>query len=341
MSRDESITADDTQPDTEMLVALIRGAGRREQPPEPARQMALAVALEAWRAKTAHLRRRTAARWTTAAAIAAGAAGLALYALLPRVGMQVPATPVATLERSVGLLEARLDDGGWRVLDEETSLLKGTRLRTGAGARAALRLAGGASLRLAEDTEVTLASPPLLELVGGRAYVDSSDGGIGSRVEIVTSIANATDVGTQFEVSLSHDRYRLRVREGRVLLRHGHGRTEGAAGEELAIGPEGFVERGSVPVMGAEWRWVESIATAPDVNDQPVTQLLDWVARETGRPIRFKDAEVERRAASTILHGSIRNLAPLDALSLMLATTDLDYVELSDGTLLIQARPVH
>jgi hypothetical protein len=93
--------------------------------------------------------------------------------------------------------------------------------------------------------------------------------------------------------------------------------------------------------MSAEWRWVESIATAPDVNDQPVMELLDWVARETGRPIRFKDAEVERRAASTILHGSVRNLAPLDALSLMLATTDLDYVELTDGTLLIQARPVH
>lgn len=341
MSSDESITADETQRDTEMLIALIRGAGRREQPPEPARQMALAVALEAWRAKTAHLRRRSAARWTAAAAIAAGAAGLTLYALLPRVAMQVPATPVATLERGVGLVEAQLEDGGWQALGEDAALLKGTRLRTGAGARAALRLAGGASLRLAEDTEVTLASPPLLELVAGRAYVDSGGGGISSRVEIVTSIANATDIGTQFEVSLSHDRYRLRVREGRVLLRHGHARTESAAGDELTIGPASVLERRSVPVMGDEWRWVESIATAPDVNDQPVTELLDWVARETGRPIRFKDAEVERRAASTILHGSIRNLAPLDALSLMLATTDLDYVELTDGTLLIQARPVH
>jgi hypothetical protein len=340
MSSDESTIADETQRDTEMLIALIQSAGRRAEPPEAARQMALAVALEAWRTKTAHLRRRNAARWATATAIAAGAAGLALYGLLPRVTMQVPATRVATLERGIGTVEARRpEDGDWQVLGEDTALLKGTRLRTGGGARAALRLAGGASLRLAEDSEITLAGPPLLELVRGRAYVDS--GGSGSRVEIVTSIANATDVGTQFEVSLSDDRYRLRVREGRVLLRHGHARTESAAGEELTIGPSGILERSSVPVMGEEWRWVESIATAPDVNDQPVTELLDWVARETGRPIRFKDAEVERRAGSTILHGSIRNLAPLDALSLMLATTDLDYIELTDGTLLIQARPDH
>jgi ferric-dicitrate binding protein FerR (iron transport regulator) len=339
MSSDESTTADETTRDTEMLIALIRSAGRRAQPPEAARQIALAVALEAWRAKTAQRRRRNAARWT-AAAIAAGAAALALHGLLSRVTTQVPATPVATLERWIGTVEAqRPEDRDWQVLGEDTALLKGTRVRTGGGARAALRLAGGASLRLAEHTEITLAEPPLLELVGGRAYVDS--GGSVSRVEIVTSIANATDVGTQFEVSLGLDRYRLRVREGRVLLRHGHARTESAAGDELTIGPSGLLTRGSVPVMGEQWRWVESIATAPDVNEQPVTELLDWVARETGRPIRFKDAEVERRAASTILHGSVRNLAPLDALSLMLATTDLDYVELTDGTLLIQAKPVH
>ena len=72
----------------------------------------------------------------------------------------------------------------------------------------------------------------------------------------------------------------------------------------------------------------------------PVTELLNWVARETGRSIRFQDAEVKRRAAATILHGSIRHLAPLDALTIMLATTDLDYVELADGTLLIQSRSV-
>ena len=81
------------------------------------------------------------------------------------------------------------------------------------------------------------------------------------------------------------------------------------------------------------------MASAPEINEQPVTELLEWVARETGRPIRYKDSEVERRAATTILHGSIRHFAPLEALGVMLATTNLEYVELPDGTLLIQTRP--
>jgi ferric-dicitrate binding protein FerR (iron transport regulator) len=178
----------------------------------------------------------------------------------------------------------------------------------------------------------------LLELASGRAYVDNDGRRGAARVEIVTAIATVTDVGTQFEVNLAGDRYRLRVREGRVRLRLGAERIDGIAGDELTVGSDGAVARRSIAPTDDEWRWVESVATAPDVNDQPVTALLTWVARETGRVIRFKDAEVKRRAAATILHGSIRHLAPLDALSVMLATTDLDYVELSDGTLLIHAR---
>ena len=188
-------------------------------------------------------------------------------------------------------------------------------MRTGPGGRAAVRLASGISLRLAENSEIVFAKPPLIELAAGRAYVDNDGRQAGARVEIITSIANVTDVGTQFEVGLVGDQYRLRVRQGRVQLRHGMARIDGIAGDELTIRADGAVERSSISPTDDEWRWVEAIATAPDVNDRPVTELLNWVARETGRPIRFQDADVERRAGSIILHGSIRHLAPLDALS--------------------------
>jgi ferric-dicitrate binding protein FerR (iron transport regulator) len=176
--------------------------------------------------------------------------------------------------------------------------------------------------------------------LAGRAYIDSGRGErAGEPVEIVTPTATAIDVGTQFEVSLLGETYRLRVREGRVVLRHGGENSDGAAGDQLLIGPDGRLERTSILTTDADWQWVESVAAAPDINEQPVTELLDWVTRETGRPIRYKDSEVERRAATTVLHGSIRHLAPLEALGVMLATTNLEYVELPDGTLLIQSKP--
>jgi ferric-dicitrate binding protein FerR (iron transport regulator) len=341
MSSDDPSITDETPREIEALAGLIRSAGRRADPPESARQRTLAIALEAWRGKTARVRRRRSARWlATGSAVAAGLTALVMNGGLWRTPVDVPAVPVAKLERGIGTVEIRPPGAGdWRLLDDQAPLVGGARMRTGPGGRAAVRLASGVSLRLAENSEIVFAKPPLLELVAGRAYVDNDGRQAGARVEIITSIAKVTDVGTQFEVRLTGDQYRLRVRQGRVHLRHGTARIEGMAGDEVTINADGAVERSSISPMDDQWRWVEAIATAPDVNDRPVTELLNWVARETGRPIRFQDGAVERRAASIMLHGSIRHLAPLDALTVMLATTDLDYVELADGTLLIQTRP--
>jgi ferric-dicitrate binding protein FerR (iron transport regulator) len=332
---------EETPLEIEALAGLIRSAGRRMEPPESARRVVLTAALEAWREKAATKRRRRAASWVAAgSAIAASVATLWIYGLPWRTPVDVPAVPVARLERAIGSVETRLPGGhDWQPLTDLATLTGSAGIRTAAGAGAAVRLANGVSLRLAENTEVALARGALVELAHGRLYVDNDGRRPGARVEIVTSIATVTDVGTQFEVNLTRDQYRLRVREGLVQLRLGTQRIDGAAGDELTIGGDGAVARTSIAKTDADWRWTESLATAPDINDRPVIELLDWVARETGRTIRFEDPDVARRAAVTILHGSIRHLAPLDALDVMLATTDLDYVELADGTLLIQAKP--
>ena len=47
--------------------------------------------------------------------------------------------------------------------------------------------------------------------------------------------------------------------------------------------------------------------------------------------------EVEQRAETVVLHGNIRNLAPIAALEAMLATTDLEYA-LRDDTMEIRNR---
>src|SRR5687767_4454713 len=341
MSSDDQTMSDETQREFEALADLLRSAGRRIDPPEAARQQAFAVALEAWREKSATVRRRRSTRWLAAgSAIAAGMMVVLLNDWPWRTPVDVPNVPIARLERGVGTVETRLPGArDWRLLDDHEPLVGGTSIRTASGGRAAVRLASGISLRLAENTEVAFAKPPLLELAAGRVYVDNDGRRGDARVEIITSIASVTDVGTQFEINLTGEQYRLRVREGRVRLRHGTARIDGLAGDELTIGEDGSVARTWIAPTDGDCRWVEAIATAPEVNDRPVTELLNWVARETGRSIRFQDAEVKRRAAATILHGSIRHLAPLDALTIMLATTDLDYVELADGTLLIQPRP--
>ena len=339
MNRDEPRAESASSSESELLAELIRSAGRRADPPQSAYLRSLEAATEAWQRKLDRARRRRTTRVATAAA--ASAAILSLLLALPEQEAP-PAVHVATLDRVIGTLEIRSPGrAGWQLYrDDAAQLRAGARLRTAADGRAALLLSHGASLRLAERTDVLLVGPASVELLAGKAYVDS--GGqlqAGVAVQIVTRAATATEVGTQFEVALDGQQYRLRVREGRVILRHGGKRDDGRAGEQLAIDATGRLKRTAIRPTDQVWQWVESVASAPDLNEQPVSALLAWVARETGRPIRYSDSEVERRAAATILHGSVRHLAPLEALGVMLATTNLEYVELADGTLLIQSRP--
>jgi hypothetical protein len=62
------------------------------------------------------------------------------------------------------------------------------------------------------------------------------------------------------------------------------------------------------------------------------------VARQTGRRLRFAEPETEARARAVVLHGKAADLAPLDALELVLSTTDLEYVLPSDEVIIVRKR---
>ena len=50
----------------------------------------------------------------------------------------------------------------------------------------------------------------------------------------------------------------------------------------------------SIDTTGASWAWVETLAPEVDIEDRPLEEFLDWVARETGRKLVLAD---EQRAA--------------------------------------------
>jgi ferric-dicitrate binding protein FerR (iron transport regulator) len=175
-------------------------------------------------------------------------------------------------------------------------------------------------------------------VLAGKVYIDTGAARSANGVEVVTEAGTAVDVGTQFEVLYRDGEYRLRVREGRVMLRRDAGEVDGEAGEQLKILPGGEIERTRIEEDDPGWDWAESLAPAPDIDKQPVTVLLTWVARETGRAVRFASPDIERKAGTTILHGNIRHLAPLEALSVMLATTDFEYTLPDDATILIRLK---
>lgn len=321
----------DRQNGPDIVASLIRAAGRRTEPPEDAYQQVLTAASAAFREKIAERRGRN---WM----LLAGAAGVAALtiAFLLQWNATSAQSQVARVARVIGAAELAAD-GGWKPMTESGgALAESARLRTKAGGSVALALDGGASLRLAAATEVQMDGPRRILLRSGTLYLDNA-GNVGAGYQIETPVGTAHDIGTQFELRVADGVLRLRVREGRVEIDRAGEIVSGSAGEQLDIDVLGSVSRSPIAATDTAWQWVETIAPVPDIDGQPVTVLLTWVARETGRNLHYESAVVEARAASVILHGNIQHLAPLAALDVMLATTDLEYA-LVDDTMEIRVR---
>jgi ferric-dicitrate binding protein FerR (iron transport regulator) len=321
--------------DRDPLGEVVRIVGRRLAPPEAHYEQVLAAATDAWQRKVRSRRRR---RWllATAAAMITMAVGLiAVLQWMPRNS----AIATATVVRGNAALRLS-DDQAWQPLHPGSPIPAGTLVRTGARGTLALTLDGGTAVRVKELSDVTLESTDMLRLRGGTIYVDSGLGQNGQSVRIQTDLGTVRDIGTIFEIRATPSSLRIRVREGRVdleipaqseLLQTG-------AGEQLEIDPLGTIRRSDLASSDAAWRWAEALATAPEIEGRPLLQFLAWVARETGRRLEFEEPAIEAQAREVVLHGKTRDLAPLQALDLLLSTTDLEYVLPSDDVIVIRRR---
>src|SRR5262245_47008129 len=162
--------------ETDVVARLIRSAGRRPEPPASEYRRTFAIATAALTRKRAARRRRQ-SLFLLAASVAVAAIAVAVYLpLSPR-----PVQQVAEVERVIGAVEWSPSlEAGWQPARESAALTPGSRLRSLAGSRVGLVLAGGASVRIAPGTEVELESTERLRLREGMLYVDSSaaDAGI-------------------------------------------------------------------------------------------------------------------------------------------------------------------
>lgn len=319
--------------DDDFISTLIRNAGPLEEPPSAHYEAVLAATGAAWQRK---VRRRRLNRLVFAMAASALVAA-ALFGL--NTTRHDPA-PMRVARADIVLGEVEVGHGGdsrWAPLSSSgDELSRGSRLRSGPDGAAGLLLGDDLSLRLAADTELLIEDLDRIRLFTGAVYVDTgSDAGAESRIEIVTPAGRVWDVGTQFEVRYLTDTLTLRVREGRVILEREDEQSHGLAGQQIDVDSLGRVTRTAVDTYSPEWQWVQAVAPAPYAHDLTVRELLEWVARETGRSIQFAEPGLATRTSRTVLHGNPHRLRPMEALAVMLATTDLDYTIVGEGEILV------
>ncbi len=323
----------------EQIARLLRFAGPRLAVPTETSARVRSLVHDEWQASIHARRRRRAYLWTGTGLAAAAALALAAGLTLRTDPVASPGPPqlVATLEAgTVRQLQPGDEPGasGSRLAAGDT-VFSGTQVRTAAGTRAALRLAGGSSLRLGFDTLVRFESPSELVLEAGRLYLDSGlFGEESSSVSVHTDLGLVEEIGTQFEVDVRDQGLRVRVREGEVSLGQGGRAWAAPAGVELSMSEEGELSRGSVPIFGPQWDWILEIAPAFELEGSRLESFLDWVGRETGWEMRYAESGLKVSTADTVLHGSIAGLRPDQALEAVLPTCGLAFSE-EGGTVTI------
>lgn len=321
----------------DVVAVLLRAGGRREVPPEEAYRAVLAAAESALQDK---LRRRRLWRfgWALAAAAALGvvAVGLRQHILPPAAPPAV--VSVASVDRLDGLVEGRdSEDARWAAVNPARPLTSGSLVRTGRNSGAGLLLQQQLSLRIAAESEVELTDPQRIRLLRGAIYVDAAPEG-SARLVVATPLGSVRHVGTQFEVRNEPTRLRVLVREGLVQLDRDSGPLQVSAGEGLVVDVAGDVVRLAIEPHDPAWRWTQALAPMPEFDERPASDLLTWVARQTGRTLHYVTPQAEQRAATIILHGQFERMAPLQALEVTQATTDLVIELKEDGRVSIGTR---
>jgi ferric-dicitrate binding protein FerR (iron transport regulator) len=297
------------------VALLIRRAGARPAPSDDRTARVRAATTRAWKSA---VRERRLRRWYWAGGAVAAAAGLIVAVAVWRVPRPVPqpleplavatAGTFAAVSGNVSVVGA---GGLVTAAVQGAAAPNASVVNTGEGSTASMRLDAGGELRLAAETRMALTDRRTVRLERGTIYIDSEGATPGS-FTVITPAGIVRDIGTRFEVRVSSEALtRVRVREGAVQLERGDAIHRAPAGTELSLA-DGVVRTRAIAAFDPEWHWTTSAAPAFTVEGATLESFLTWVEREGGFSI--DSAAVPARLRGTILHGSVSNMTPGDAL---------------------------
>ena len=319
--------------DDKALEALFRHASTRKRAPLEVETEVREELHSEWQALTRRRRiRRHVGGWAIAASVV-----LALFISVNQFRQPDPAIngPVlATVDKRAGDIFIQNAPGETSRLPADVQLHAGSELSTIKDARIALAWVSGESLRMDENSRVSLISNTEISLLSGKIYIDSAGSGNQGRALIInTPSGPVSHIGTRYITTVSGDEVTVSVREGKVSIGSGDGATIAVQGQRLHLADNGQHSATAIPIYGEEWQWTELIAPQFNVDGRTMREFLDWVGHETGRKIEYASAQSELAAAQTRMHGNI-DLEPLRAMELMLQTSDLTAV-VNEGVILV------
>lgn len=310
------------------LAGLVRAGGRRPVPdPERAARARVAVRAE-WQAAVA--RRNTQRwRWVAAATLTAAVSGVGVLAVL----RPSPVPAIASLTRVSGEVVRRADGGSpsGAVLSGN-ALYAGDEIETSSTGRALLRWSDSATLRIDSASLARFESESELRLMRGTLYVETSgDGDARAPLAVSTPFGEVRHVGTRFEVQVSRDQVRVRVRDGiAIFAGNAFAPVVIEAGRQLSIGGGEATLQAGPAASDPAWGWTQTIAPEFAIEGRSLFDALEWLAHEAGLRVIYASPVVRDRTRTVVLHGSIDGLDLRQALTAVLSGSGVSFQLRSD-----------
>ena len=330
----EDMTIDSSDP----VEALLARATPRPEPPAADARMIRAAVESEWRSVTD--RRRTRRRWAQFAV--AASLVLAVFASLDFAGTgNVEPARVAEIGKRFGSIYVLGDNAELVEGNNLSSVTTGQTLLTGDDSGIALAWGTGGSLRIDENTRIEFRSRDSVYLQSGRVYFDSTpglaaagfSGGSGTGLTVATDFGEVRHIGTQFMAAAEGGQLIISVREGEVVVDSAGRSTPASEGQQLAMTASGAFDVLNIGTHGGAWTWVEQTAPGASLDGRTVSELLDWVSRETGLALEYGSQQARLGAERSVLNGQL-NVPPRQALAIWMLGTDLAW-EIDNGVIYV------
>jgi hypothetical protein len=144
-----------------------------------------------------------------------------------------------------------------------------------------------------------------------------------------------TPHGTRYITQKLNDSLVVMVRQGKVSVDGAGFSANALEGERLLVSSNDAPVVVPVDSYGEEWGWIERTTPAWNTEGRTIFEFLNWVSRESGRPIRFESPVAEQLARTESLVGyGLVDLEPSVALRIVLMTTNLDWT-IKDGAVVV------
>lgn len=276
--------------DEHAVAELLQASGKRPAPTEAFMSDVEENTRAAWQQVVVAEKKRRQMQWFSGVA-AAACLVLTLVVALPQSSPELQ--PIASVRAQSGEV----------MLSADRSLVAGSSVATGQG-QLTLELPDRTLIMLSANSELQLVNSAEIVLLQGQLFVDSPDHT--TQVVIRTPFGDVTDIGTQYQITVSNEALQVAMREGITEINTPNGTLKAsvnnAQGDVVRVKGQ-RVERSQIALDDASWQWVRQGYEDFQLQQASVDDLLIWASRVTAMRIDYANNVVAEQAQKVRFNG--------------------------------------